>query len=166
MHGIPPFMGFPGGSVVKNLPGNAGDTRDVGSVYPLEYSCLENSMDRGAWRAIVHGATKSWTHLSAHTHTTIHPSLHYIFPTWGAFCPWNHIIPSNSTIRNVTDFKVQIISFFTSEVSPNNPGWSSSVPLTAVSSLTYSGLCTYLATQMIFPSNPEAGWRQGLVQSG
>ena len=69
-------MGFPGGSVVKNLPSNAGDTRNVGAIpgwgrspgegngYPLEYSCLENSMDRGAWQAIVHGATKSWTQLS------------------------------------------------------------------------------------------------------
>ena len=49
--------------VVKNLPANAGDIRDVGSIsgsgrfsaegngYPLQYSCLENSMDRGAWRA-------------------------------------------------------------------------------------------------------------------
>ena len=60
-------MGFPGGEwrVAKNLPANAGDTRDVGSILrsgrrsgvgndnPLHYSYLENSMDRGAWRAIV-----------------------------------------------------------------------------------------------------------------
>ena len=32
--------------------------------YPLQYSCLENSMDSGAWQAIVHGVTKSWTQLS------------------------------------------------------------------------------------------------------
>ena len=50
--------------VVKNLPDNAGDIRDVGSIpgsgralgrghgNPLQYSCLENSMDRGAWRAM------------------------------------------------------------------------------------------------------------------
>ena len=55
--------GFPGGAVVKNLPANAGDGRDVGSIprsgrspgegngNPLQYSCLENFMDRGAWRA-------------------------------------------------------------------------------------------------------------------
>ena len=59
--------------VVKNLPANAGDTRDVGSIpgsrrspggghgNPLEYSCLENPVDRGAWRATVRGVTKSWT---------------------------------------------------------------------------------------------------------
>ena len=53
-------MGFPGGSVVKNPPANAGDTGLIpglgrspgeGSGNPLQYSCLENSMDRGAWRA-------------------------------------------------------------------------------------------------------------------
>ena len=64
-------MGFPGGSVVKNPPANPGDTRDMGSIlgqlsaegngYPLQYSCLENSRDRGAWWAIVHGITKSQT---------------------------------------------------------------------------------------------------------
>ena len=60
-------MGFPGGSVVKNPPANAGD---VGSILgsgrfpreesgnPLLYSCLENPMDRGAWWATVHGVTK------------------------------------------------------------------------------------------------------------
>ena len=59
--------------VVKNLPANAGDTRDMGSTpglgrspggghdNPLWYSCLENPMDRGAWRATVHRVTKSWT---------------------------------------------------------------------------------------------------------
>ena len=57
---------FPGGSVVKNLPANAGDAKHMGSVpglerspggghgYPLQYSCLENPMDRGAWKAAVH----------------------------------------------------------------------------------------------------------------
>ena len=55
---------FPGGSVVKNLPANAGDpglipglgrSPGVGNSNPLQYSCLENSTDRGAWRATVHG---------------------------------------------------------------------------------------------------------------
>ena len=57
--------------VVKNLPANAGDKRDTGSILgsersleeengnPLQYSCLENPMDRGTWWAIVHGITKS-----------------------------------------------------------------------------------------------------------
>ena len=69
--------GLPGGgSVVKSPPVNAGDTRDAGLVpgsgrspgggngNPLQYFCLENSMDRGTWRATVHGVTKSQTHLS------------------------------------------------------------------------------------------------------
>ena len=59
--------------VVKNLPDNAGDVRDVGSIpglgrppgegngNPLQYSCLENPMDRGGWQAMVHGVTKSQT---------------------------------------------------------------------------------------------------------
>ena len=62
--------------MVKNLPGNAGDTRDEGPIpglgrspggghgNPLQYSCLENSMDRGAWEATVHGTAKSQTQLS------------------------------------------------------------------------------------------------------
>ena len=59
--------------MVKGPPANAGDIRDMGSVpgserspgegngNPLHYSCLENSMDRGAWQATVHGVAKSWT---------------------------------------------------------------------------------------------------------
>ena len=59
--------------VVKNLLANAGDARDGGSIpglgrspgerngNPLQYSCLENSMDRGAWWATVHEVTKSQT---------------------------------------------------------------------------------------------------------
>ena len=59
--------------VVKNRDASAGELRDPGSISGsarcpggghgnlLQYSCLENSMDRGAWRAIIHGVTKSWT---------------------------------------------------------------------------------------------------------
>ena len=73
-------LGFPGGSVIKNLPANAGDIRDSGSirglgrspgggnVNPLQKSCLKNPMDKGAWRATVHGVAKSQTWLSTHTH--------------------------------------------------------------------------------------------------
>ena len=67
--------------VVKNLPANAGDVSDAGSIpglgrslgggngNPLQCSCLENSIDKGAWRATVHGVTKSWTRLSNRAHT-------------------------------------------------------------------------------------------------
>ena len=66
-------MGFPGSTVVKNLPASPGDAKDMGLISelgrssgvgngnPLQYSCLENSMDRGAWQAIVHGLAKRWT---------------------------------------------------------------------------------------------------------
>ena len=56
--------------MVKNLPANAGDGGLIpesetspggGNGNPLQYSCLENPMDRGAWRATVHGVTKSQT---------------------------------------------------------------------------------------------------------
>ena len=61
--------------VVKNPPANAGDVRDLGSIpgsgrppgeghgNPLQYSCLENPMDREAWQGTVHGVTKSQTQL-------------------------------------------------------------------------------------------------------
>ena len=58
---IPKHWGFPGGSVVKNLPSNAGavgDTRSIsggGNGNPLQYSCLGNPMGRGAWQATVQG---------------------------------------------------------------------------------------------------------------
>ena len=64
---------FPGGSVVKNLPTNAGDVGLIpglgrspgeGNGNPLQYSCLGNTMDRGAWRAAVHGTSESQTQLS------------------------------------------------------------------------------------------------------
>ena len=57
--------------MVKNLPASAGDIRDMGSIpglgrspgegngNPLQYSYLENPMDRGSWQATVHGVTKS-----------------------------------------------------------------------------------------------------------
>ena len=58
--------GFPGGSVIKNPPASAGDAGDSGSSLswegngnPLQYSCLENPMDIGAWWATVHGVAKS-----------------------------------------------------------------------------------------------------------
>ena len=70
--------------MVKNPPANAADIIDMGSIpgsgrfpgggygNPLQYSCLENPMDRGAWLAVVHRVAKSRTQLkqlSMHTHT-------------------------------------------------------------------------------------------------
>ena len=69
-------MGFPGGSEVKASARNAGDLGSIpglgrspgeGNGNPLQYSCLENPMDRGAWWATVQGVAKSRTRLSNFT---------------------------------------------------------------------------------------------------
>ena len=61
-------QGFPGGTAVKNPPANAGDSGSVpgwgrspggGHGNPLQYSCLENTTDRGAWRAAIQGVAES-----------------------------------------------------------------------------------------------------------
>ena len=70
--------------MVKNPPPNVRDIRDAGSIpglgrspgggngYPLQYSCLENSMNRGVWRATVHRVAKSWIRLKQlRTHALI-----------------------------------------------------------------------------------------------
>ena len=76
--------------VVKNLPANAGDVRDAGSIpeserfpggghgNPLQCSCLKNPVDRGAWWATIHRVAKSWIRLKwlgVRTHTHTHPLL-------------------------------------------------------------------------------------------
>ena len=69
------YIDFPGGSVVRDPPANAGNVGLIpgsrrypgeGIGYLLQYSCLGNLMDRGAWWATVHGVTKSQTQLSRH----------------------------------------------------------------------------------------------------
>ena len=80
--------------MVKNPPANSGDVRDValilpgsarspggGHSHPIQYSCLENLMDRGDWWPIVHRVTKSWTglkRLSMHAHVQEHNILKYL----------------------------------------------------------------------------------------
>ena len=78
--------------LVNNMPANEGDTRDVGSTpgsgrslgegndNPVQYYCLGNSMDRGAWQTAAHVVTKSETRLSVHTHTHTHRHTHT--PLW------------------------------------------------------------------------------------
>ena len=91
-------MSSPGASqvalVVKNLPAKSGDIRDAGSIpasgrspgkghgNPLQYSCLENPMDRGAWRALIHRVAKSQTRLKRLS-TMPRPA-----PTEGTGEPW------------------------------------------------------------------------------
>ena len=88
------IQGFPGGLSSKESAYNVGDSGLIpgqgkspggGNSNPLQYSCLGNSLDRGAWRATVRGVTKSRTWLStadSHTHT------------------YTHTCPSNRTFNN------------------------------------------------------------------
>ena len=94
-----PKLDFPGGSVVKNLPANAGDMGSIpalgrsaggGNNNPLQYSCLGNPMDRAAWWATVHGITKSRTRLSNFT-------FHFPLEKW---------VFKNSQKRSVKKFSV------------------------------------------------------------
>ena len=85
---VPHFFGVPWWFSDKESACKVGDTGDVGLIpglgrslgeghgNPLQYSCLENPMDRGAWRATVHGTAKSWIQLSdlACAHACTHPS--------------------------------------------------------------------------------------------
>ena len=91
------------------MPANAGDTRDARSIpglgrspgegngNPLQYPCLENPMDRGAWRALVLGVAGSWTWLS--THSTV--------ATW-----------------NEAEAGLQPIATGKGDPQPNNPQWA------------------------------------------
>ena len=85
LHSLFHPSGFPGGSEVKASACNVGDLGSIpgsgrspgeGNGNSLQYSCLENPMDRGAWWATVHGVAKSQTRLSDFTslHFTFHPS--------------------------------------------------------------------------------------------
>ena len=77
---------YTGGTVLKNLPASAGDAQDVGSIpgsgrssgegngNPLQCSCWENPMDRGAWSTTVLGVAESQTRLRTHTHIMYKPS--------------------------------------------------------------------------------------------
>ena len=73
IHNIYINWGFPGGSVEKNLPANAGYLGSIpglarspgeGNGNPLQYSCLGNPTDRGAWPATDHGVAREWNTLS------------------------------------------------------------------------------------------------------
>ena len=82
---------FPGGSGVKNLPANEGDTGLIpesgrspgeGNGTPLQYPCLENPMDGGAWWATAHGVTQSRTRLSDFTSLSL--TIHSPCSQWRA----------------------------------------------------------------------------------
>ena len=94
-------LDFPGGTMVKNHPANAGDIRDAdfiselgrcpgeGNGNPLQYSCLENPMDRGARQATVHGVAKSQTRLSTAQHATPQRGMEFLSKVCGANSNFN-----------------------------------------------------------------------------
>ena len=113
---------------VKNLPANAGDTRDVGLIpglgrspgeengNPLQHSCLENPMGRVTWWATIHRVAKSQTRLSSHTHTHTHTAVitslatllpDHLYPySWEMLCfeslwlwPWAELGNKVKTLR-------------------------------------------------------------------
>ena len=106
--------GFPAGSVAKNPLTRARHAADLGLITgpgrspaggngnPLQDSCLEHTMDRGAWRATVHGVAKSWTRLSRHTHLI--PYL-YIEVAKKFFC----FFPEDATEKPDRTFLVNLI---------------------------------------------------------
>ena len=93
--------------VVKSLSANAGDVREAGSVpgsgrspggrhsNPLQYSCLENPMDRGAWQATVHGITQSWTRLKQFSTHTLE---RYIYTGYTLECIYLHTLECNGIL--------------------------------------------------------------------
>ena len=103
---ISPILGLPvtSGLAVKNPPANAGDIRDLDSIpvlgkspgeghgNPLQYSYLENPMDRGVWQAAVHGDAKNWTRLKRLS-TQAHSGLLSlkVFHSHPHPCPQHHL---------------------------------------------------------------------------
>ena len=103
---------------VGSIPG-LGRSPGVGNGTPLQDSCLENPMDRGAWEAAVHGVAKSQTWLSgwararAHTHTHTHThiqrttwDLTYSFWNRDLFLLWGQKPPQLSTLDNESPFSI------------------------------------------------------------
>ena len=86
--------------VVKNPPANVEDIRDADSIprsgrfpgggygTPLQYSCLENPMDGGVWKAAVHGVAKSWIRLSDFTFTFHFHALEKAMATHSSVLAW------------------------------------------------------------------------------
>ena len=107
-------MDFSGGSVVKNPFAIARGLRSIprlgrcpgeGNAYPLQYSCLENSMDIGAWQATVHGITKSQTRLS---------DFHvYKYKTWKkTVCILKNIKSYNVKSAHIFHYLLYILRWF------------------------------------------------------
>ena len=110
--------------MVKKLPANAVDVREVGSIpgsgrspggghgNPLQYSCLENPMDRGAWRANVHSIGESDMTTIQHTHSVNHHKSSYCMSLYN--CPSSPISVTTeacSLLVNINLFSVSMSLF-------------------------------------------------------
>ena len=85
---------------VRRIPGSG-----VGNGNPLQYSCLENSIDRRAWQATIHGVAKSWTGLGHWTHTKVPGILQH--STQKQDCFLSHRLTSSETVSKTQMFYLQ-----------------------------------------------------------
>ena len=105
--------------MVKNLPARAGDARDMGSIPGLgrsaeegkgnllQYSCLENPMDRGAWRAAVHGVSKSRIQLKRLSTMTVNRKIQFFSLIYVNSC---HLLLGISGVLSII-FSVILVIF-------------------------------------------------------
>ena len=122
--------------LVKSPPANAGDARETGSTpgsgkspregngNPLQYSCLENPTDRGAWRSTVHGVTKSQTQLSMHAHTV------YLY--WFSICRFAHclLLQKVNSLWDVSCKNLCLFRLFAVPPEPRTPSCHSKHSIT------------------------------------
>ena len=121
------YTDFPGGSDGKESDCSVGDPSFISGSgrspgeengNPLQYPCLENPMDRGSWRATVHGVTKSQPWLQGLTHTHTHTHTHFSIYTWMPATrvplpPWIHCqFKWSSTVMRFMYFSFLKISIF------------------------------------------------------
>ena len=117
-------LGFSGSPVYKESACNAGDLGSIpgmgrypgeGNGYPLQYSCLENPMDRGAWWATDHGVAKSQTRLSVFTFTFFHScstrSVRWSQNGLSIFCVSNTFHKAVNISFNLAALKLCSVSF-------------------------------------------------------
>ena len=157
--------------MAKNLPANARDARDAVSIpgsgdwrgngNPLQYSCLENSMDGGAWQATVHVITKSQTQLSEHTHRNPIQCLSwllflfsiktfFLIFIWGGHTTWHYgiLVPQPLIEPMLPAVEAQSLNHWTSrEVLPCFLCWS----------------CWVLPSIFPQPSLVKPAWKDSLV---
>ena len=152
--------------VVKNLPVNAGDIRDVdlipglgkspggGHGNPLQYSCLKNPMDRGAWQTTVHGVTKSWTWLKrlstqARTHRTV----------WWALCK----VPAVTPFHRLGDWGSERVSDFPKLSQPRKAKCQTWILVYLIPSQCHACSCDILSS---LKSSTAEGRSSHLVPTG